>query len=392
MSTQLSKSKRILFYLAIIMTNVIVMHDYVIVPIVNTFYELFPDHVAGVNFIVSGPAIIMFLASLTVPYLLKFMSKKILLSIVCGVFTVSALLEAAVVSLPYMIFTRSVCGFCYGVVQVTALDIAAEFFGDDENRRAAFMGIYNAGMAGIGAVMGVVAGNLAVTGWKNAYATYLLAIPMTILVWFFVPKTDGQAVTDENEAGADEEKTPMGIKFWIMLLTFVLFNICYTPMMSMASVYIAEHQLGTEALAGMSASAGTVGSAIFCLAFGFLYGKLKARTSLISYVLMMLGHFAMYFLPGRMMILAVCAWCGAGYGMLFSYIYAQAPSVVAPQNISKAISYITAGTGFAMFVGTYVTTGLMGLLGTSMVTPVTLVFGFVLLVCLILEFVNTSKM
>ena len=43
-------------------------------------------------------------------------------------------------------------------------------------------------MAAIGAVMSAVAGVLAVNGWKNAYYTYLISIPMILLVIFFVPR------------------------------------------------------------------------------------------------------------------------------------------------------------------------------------------------------------
>lgn len=390
MSIQLSKGKHILFMLAIVLTNVIVMNSYVIMPIVNALYEQFPGNIMGVNFIVSGPSIIMFAASLLVPYLLRFVKKRTLLCLSCIVFTVSSIGAAAIVSVPYMILTHSIIGFCYGIVQVVAMDIVADYF-IDENKRASFMGIYNAGMAAVGAVMGVLAGNLAVTGWRNAYATFLLAIPMTLLVLFFVPKMEGQSAGMAEEETVSTEKAPMGRVFWIMLVTYILFNICYTPMMMMSSVYIAENNLGTESLAGLAASAGTVGSAIFCLAFGFLYSKMKGRTSVLSFSLMALGLLAMYFLPNRYMIIAVCAWSGGGYGMMFSYIYAHVPAVIPPQNISKAISYITAATGFAMFVGIYVVTGLMGMLGIDTVTPVTLIFGIVMVVCIVVTFMNTAE-
>lgn len=394
MSIQLSKGRQTLFYIALLLTNVIVMHDYVVVPLANTLYELFPNSTAGVNFIISGPAIIMFIASLLVPYLLKFISKKKLLSIVCIVFTVASIFEAAIVSLPYMIFTRSVCGFCYGIVQVVAIDIAADYF-VDEDKRASFMGIYNAAMAAIGALMGVLAGNLAVTGWKNAYLTYLLAIPMTILVVFFVPDMKTSSDTAVEEQAADEtkaEKVPMGSRFWIMLITFVAFNICYTPMMIMSSVYIAENSLGNEAVAGLAASLGTVGSCICCLGFGFLFSKLKARTSLLSFTVMTLGLLTMHFCPNTNLFLVICVLCGGSYGILFSYVYANAPSIVAPQNTSRAISLLTAGTGFAGFVATYIVTGLMQVVTPHTVTAVALIFGIIVAVCLVIEFFNTGRM
>lgn len=394
MSVQLSKGKQILFYIAIFLTNIIVMHDYVILPIVNTLYELFPDSTAGVNFIVSGPALFALVSSLAVPYILNHISKKKLLGITCIVFTVSSISEAAVVALPYMIFTRSVCGFCYGVVQVAAIDIMADYF-TDENRRASFMGIYNASMAAVGALMGLIAGNLAVTGWKNVYHTYWLAVPMTLLVLFCVPNLQKPLDPSADEASAVPSagrKVPMGSKFWMMLLTFVLFSICYTPMFMMPAVYIAENGLGNEALAGLAASVGTIGSCLCCLGFGFLFRKFKARTSLISYVVLAAGLLGMYIFPDKNIFIVICTVSGGAYGMLFSYVFANGPSIVAPENISKAISFLTAGNGFAMFAGTYIVTGLMGAVPTHGIRAVTLILGIVVGVCFVIEFVNTGRM
>ena len=390
MSIQLSKAKHYLFLLAIMLTNIVIMHDMVVMPVANNLYEAFPDGVAGVNFILSGPAIFLFFGSLIAPMLFGKVHKKVLLAVTCGLFAVASIFGSSVVSLGYIIASRSICGFCGGMVQVIALDIVADYFVDD-NKRASFLGIYNAAMAGIGAVMGVVAGNLAVTGWQNAYLTYWSAVPMVVLVILCVPKLQSaSAAVEEAEQG--EKKEPLGGRFWIMLLNYVVLNLCYTPMMMLAAVYIAENNLGNEALAGLAGSVGTVGSCLCCLAFGFLFSKLKARTSLISYSVMTLGLLGMFILPNQYVFLAICTLCGGAYGMLFSYAYAVGPSIVAPSNISKAISYLTAGSGLAMFAGTYVITAIMNIIPQHTVGGACLILGIVCAGALVLEFINTGKM
>jgi len=390
MSVKLSKVKHYLFLLAIILTNIVIMHDYVVMPVANNLYEAFPDGVAGVNFILSGPAVFLFFGSLIAPMLFSKVHKKVLLVISCAVFAVASVFGASVVSLGYIIACRSICGLACGFVQVIALDIVADYF-VDENKRASFLGIYNAGMAGIGAIMGVVAGNLAVSGWQNAYLTYWAAIPMVLLVIFYVPKLNSAAATAE-ESEESGKKEPMGGRFWIMLVNYVLLNLCYTPMMFMASVYIAENGLGNEAVSGLAASLGTVGSCVCCLAFGFLFSKLKARTSLISYAVMTLGLLGMFILPNQFVFLAICTLCGGAYGMIFSYAYAVGPSIVTLQNISKAISYLTAGSGLAMFAGTYVVTAIMNVTPQHTVGAASLILGVVCAICLVVEFINTGKM
>ena len=118
MSTKMSKPKFILFCAALILTHVISMHDMVIYPIVNNLYELFYENMAGVNFIISGPAIFMFVASLLAPYIMKVIDKKTLLIIACVIFAVFSIGGAAVTSVTYMIIARSICGFMYGIGRI----------------------------------------------------------------------------------------------------------------------------------------------------------------------------------------------------------------------------------------------------------------------------------
>ena len=391
MSTKMSKTKFILFCAALILTHVISMHDMVIYPIVNNLYEMFYDNMAGVNFISSGPAVFMFFASLLAPYLMKFIDKKTLLVICCVIFAVFSIGGSAIASVPYIIMARSICGFVYGIVQVVVIGIVADHFIDD-NKRATFMGVYNAGMAAIGAVMSAVAGVLAVSGWRNAYYTYLISIPMLLLVVFFVPRIrDRLEAAQENTPAAAAGKSRFGAKFWIMLINFFVLCVAYTPMMMMTSVYIAENNLGNEALAGLAGSVGTVGSGVFCLLFGFVYSKLKARTSLISYAGMALGLLGMYFIKGPVIFLIICTVAGATYGFLYSYMFTQVTLLVAPEEANRAISYLTAIYAASIFLGPYVTTWIMGIVGNS-ITVASLIFGIVCAACLVLEYFNTTKM
>ena len=394
MSTKLSKPKFILFCAALILTHVISMHDMVIYPIVNNLYEMFYENMAGVNFIISGPAIFMFVASLLAPYIMKFVDKKTLLIICCVIFAIFSIGGAAVETVPYIIVARSICGFMYGIVQVVVIGIVADYFIDD-NKRATFMGVYNAGMALIGAVMSAVAGVLAVNGWKNAYYTYLISIPMLLLVIFFVPKLQARIEEAQEQAAATETaaKTKGGFsaKFWIMLITFFVLCVAYTPMMMMTSVYIAENALGNEALAGLAGSVGTIASGVFCLIFGLVYSKLKARTSLISYAGVGIALLGMYFIKGPVIFLVFCAIAGATYGFLYSYMFTQVIVLVSPENANRAISYLTAVYAASIFLGPYVTTWIMGMVGDS-ITVASLIFGIICIVCLVVDVFNTAKM
>ena len=176
-----------------------------------------------------------------------------------------------------------------------------------------------------------------------------------------------------------------------MLITFFVLCVAYTPMMMMTSVYIAENALGNEALAGLAGSVGTIASGVFCLLFGLVYSKLKARTSLISYAGVGIALLGMYFIKGPAIFLVFCAIAGATYGFLYSYMFTQVIVLVAPENANKAISYLTAVYAASIFIGPYATTWIMGMVGDS-ITTASLIFGIICIVCLVVDFFNTAKM
>lgn len=385
-----SKAKMILFCITIFLTALVSQHESGIFPIAGALYEAFPDSTMAINFVISGPSLLMLFASLLVPYIYKVLSKKTALIITCTVFAASAICATFAMSLPLLITYRTIGGFCIGFQQVIALDMVTDYFLEDEKARATVVGLYNASQAGIGAILGIVAGNLAVNGWENVFKAYWVAIPITILVVCFVPNIRNSVQSADKAEEKSGEKVPMGSKFMISVVNFMIYTVIYAPLFMMAAVYVSENALGNEAYSGLISSVGTVGSLICCLTFGLFYKKLRMKTSLISYVIMAAGLFVAFLVPNSTVFIVINVVCGGAYGLLLSYQYANASAIVAPQNTTKAISYITALNALGFFVCTYVTTWIMGITGG--ITGSCAVYGVVAVVCLIIEVINTKRM
>lgn len=385
-----SKVKQLLFFIAILLTNIIICTDYVIYPISYALYEAFPDQTGGVNFIISGPAVIIIFASLLVPVLLKYLSKKKLLVIGSIAFALTSIGGLLIESIPYIIVCRSVGGFCYAIANVTAMGIIADYF-VDENKRASFMGIFNAAMSGIGAVMGIVAGALASSGWKNAYKTYWIAVPMILMILFFVPDMKDSGETEKDAAQSERKKSfdMGGSRFWIMMFNYIWLGMAYSiAILYFVSVYVIENGLGNEAVAGGVSSIASISSAAFCLLFGFVYGKLKVRSSIPFYVGLTAALFLMYLAPNKIVLYIAAIIGGGSFGSMFSYVYAEGSTCVPPERVDQALGIITALCGAAMFISTYFETWLMGLLHTELVTPTFLILAIICLIVTVLEIIS----
>ena len=121
MRVEMSKTKRTLCLVALMLTNLAVMADLVIIPIISTFYQNYGDHMNLVNFIVSGPALIIVVTSLLAGWMSKHVDKKIVLLIGAVLFTIGAVFGAAIDNPWYVAVMRSLVGIGAGFEQVVAV-------------------------------------------------------------------------------------------------------------------------------------------------------------------------------------------------------------------------------------------------------------------------------
>lgn len=389
MSIELSRAKRILFLIAIMLSSISIMGELVITPIIYNFYEIYPDNITVVNTIISIPMLAMIFASLLATALLKRMSHKTVLTIGGILFALGGIFGVAVDNIWFMLLMRIPYGIGIAFVNVAAMALIATVYSDDEKKRGAIMGYFNAFISVTGAIMSIVSGYLAVTSWKNAYFTYWSAIPMIILFILFLPNLKDESHSETiNET---KNKTALGRSFWIMMVNFVIFNVVYGFALYFISSYVTENSLGNEAFIGVLGSLSTLGSFLFCVTFGFIYSKMGRNTIIGSYLVAILSMFLLFMFPTTGVVIAVCIVLGGSYGAAVSFQYAHCPLMVPETRINDAIGIVTAAISLGNFGTSYVVTAIMGLMGVTTVTPVCLVFAVISIFYSISEIVLATK-
>lgn len=373
MNTQLSKTKRILFLIAVMLSNVAVMADTVIYPITSNLYGAFPDSMGMVNYILSGPPLILVVVSLITPLILKKVSKKTMMIIAGILFTVGSVFGVTVESVLYMAFMRSLVGIGQGIINVCAIALICEVY-YEENIRARYVGFYNASMNIIGMVFQFAAGMIAAgSHWQNAFLLYLTSIPMIVMMVLFIPNLSEQDVQEaamemEAEAGIGK-KTGFGADFWEMIIIFfILATLCMIPAYFM-SVYISEKAIGTEALAGTAGTVGQIASFLTAMVFGPIFAKCKRLTMVLGLGVGVAAFGIWAFGEGAAVAVIVYVLECIAYLLLFTYCYAQAPALAPAGKSDFAIGIVTAAYGIGSFVSTYLVTFVMGLLNTDSVLP-----------------------
>lgn len=363
MNKEMTKGRALLFLISLFLTNVAVMADMVIIPAGNGLYETFQND-AAVNFILSGPSFIMLFSAMLCGKLMQYLSKKKILVGAMVLFAVSAILGGAVENVYYVLTMRVLVGISMGFVNAAAMALIAEVY-VDEDKRGTIMGIFNATMAGTGAVISLIAGVFAVRSWNEVFKVYWIAVPVIVMMLFFIPMTPPEGDQQAGEEEGSHTGSPYLMRQVMLMVSCFAYNLVYAVIYYQVSVLVAEQGYGNESIAALLSTLGTVGSCILCILFGTLYSKLKRATIIFGYAGLCISYLMLFLASSPVMAGIACTLCGASYGYGFSYFFLRCTVVVPKEKVSSSISMTTAIGGFGMFLSTYACTMLQKILGTT---------------------------
>jgi MFS family permease len=386
MKLEMSKTKRRLCLIALMMTNFGVMADLVIIPIIGTFYQIFGDNMAMVNFIVSGPALIIVLISLLAGAMIKKIDKKIVILIGCISFAIGGICGAFVDNVYYIAGMRTLVGIGAGIVQVVAVSYIADIY-EDATQRAKVTGYYNATMSFVGIAFSYFSGIIAANGkWQDVFNLYWVAVPMLIFVILFVPSIRPAEKSEVREQKQEKEK--LGAEFWRQEVFWFLSNVLFgATVLYYVAVYITENGIGDEAFAGMATSVKQLVGFLFCFAFGFLYGKFKQKTIITTYIVAAVTLVLMVLWPSAFAAVVIATVCGCCYKVAFSYIYAHGFAIVPASRSDDATAISTAVYGIGTFVSTYYASMLLKIMHTDKYTPTFMVSAVIFGIMAIIELI-----
>lgn len=388
----MSKGRLFLALLALFLSSMCTLGDLVISPITANLYEVFADAPeALINFGVTGPALVGLPFGILAGVLCDRMNKKWVMVIGFAIFTVSAVFGAVDNIYLFVTLRCLATGVGWGVTNTAALSILAELF-TDEDEHGKYVGWYNSVMSIMGALMAAIAGVLAVSAWQDAFYTYLIAVPVLVMLIIFLPNFDGYKNHGQAtpEAEASVRTAPVKPGWWkatIPLAIQVFFiAICYFVMLYMIALYVTDAGVGDEAFIGMLSSVSTICCAITSVLFGFFYKKMKNFVYVPTMIILGLTFFCMGFFPSTIMTVVCVAISGLMWPFYFCYFYVRVAELVPAAKVGTATSIVAFADGLAAAGSSYLLTGLMGSMGATSV-EVWPIFGGVIIITVIVSLV-----
>ena len=368
----MSDTKKILALVAIFASTIVVMADLAITPVIGMIYGAYPDNMGAVNFIVSGPMLIVVVVSLLTPYLFRYFDKKLVFVVASVIFAIGAIGGVVINDPMFICVTRSLVGIGEGAVNVVGVAYIADMY-ESQETRSKISGYYNSAMSLAGMVLSYVAGNLATDGnWTSVYKIYWVAIPIVLLVVLFVPSVKpAAAAAKEEKKKADGPKEALGWRFAYMNVCWFLMNLILgASILYYLSSYIFEFGLGDSSFSGTATAVKSVCGILIGLVYGNMVSKLKRFTPTMTFAVAGLGMLIMLVAPSTWTVLIIGTIAGLTYKVWFSYSYGHGWEIVPASRVDDAVSISTAVYGLGSFACTYFYSTLAGILNTDSIVPV----------------------
>lgn len=375
-ATDLPKWRLRLALAALFLSSMCTMGDFVITPIVSNIYEAFGEESEFlVSLGITGPAIVGLPFGLAAGFLCDRIDKKIVMVVGFVIFTVSSVFGLAVENLYYFVIMRQLAtGVGWGITNTAALSILADLF-VHKGEHGKYVGWYNAVMSVIGAMLAIVAGQLAVSGWQNAYQTYFVAIPVLVMLIVFLPSfppittpTRSAVSTGAQQDVSSTDQTEAADRAWwhklIPLSVQVLVvACCYYALLYMLSIYVADSGAGDEAFTGMLSSVMTIASAVGSFLFGAAYERFRTGVYLPALFVMGCAFFVLAFAPSAPIIVTTLAIAGFAWPFFFCYFYSHCTAISPAHKAGAATAIVASANGAAVTASSYLLMGLMSATG-----------------------------
>lgn len=380
---ELPKGKLVLALVALFLSSMCTLGDLVVNPIVANLYEVFADSPEWlINLGITGPALVGLPFGFLAGVLCDRMDKKWVMVVGFAIFVVSACCGALITDIYYFVTMRLFAtGVGWGVTNTAALAILADLF-TDEDEHGKYVGWYNTVMSLLGAGMAAVAGMLAANGtWQSAFQTYLISIPVLIMLIIFLPSFKPKKKETADVAKVEEEAVPSGWWTKLIPLTVQVFFValCYFVMLYMIALFVTDAGAGDEAFIGMLASVGTIACAVGSFLFGFAYKRLKNAVYLPALFIMGLCFLGMAFAPSAGVITACVVIAGFFWPFYFCFFYTRCTELAPASRAGTATSIVAVSDGLAAAACSYALTGLMGTMNATSVA-VWPIFGVILII------------
>ena len=333
-------------------------------PVLAELAAAFPDASSSqIQYIYTVSSLASIVSILAVGRLAQIVNNRVLAVIGIALIAVGGLLPVFVHSSLVLLYIASfIIGIGSGVANVMSATLISQHF--TGITKGTVMG-YQSAFLSIGAmIMSVVSGQLAGHfAWHTAFLTYLLAIPVLIVVFIFLPSDLSPGSDSSETEDSAQTRSGMNGRAWFFVILSFFSSALMNTFLSSISMFLSESGLGDASVAG------TVSSMFLLLGIpaGILLGKvmkLLGRNLMWCMSLLMAVALVLVFAAKSLPIVYVAAVLfGIGYAIRNPAAITFVSGMVDNKTVPVAVSLNQGLSALGMFCTPLIVNTLSGLFG-----------------------------
>lgn len=295
----------------ILAISVVQMGTSAISPILADIAAAFPQ--AGsfvVQFLMTFPSLLVIVCSLLAASLTRYVPKKWIAALGCGLFSLSGVLSWLFHGALSLLFLwGAVMGIGIGLVVPMATSLVSDCFSGAEQQTV--MG-WQSSAANVGAMlMTFLGGLLAAVHWSCNYLVYLIAVPGLVLAAVCLPRTVGRQGSEQTPNGGVGyftllQRWPVLAGCLLAAAVTMLFNIVPTNL----SMYVTEAGIGSAAQAGTATSLLLLSGTLGGIFYGALSKRLGRYVMAFGFCMLAMGQLVCSAAPNMAVVYLGCLLCG----------------------------------------------------------------------------------
>lgn len=318
--------------------SVLLMSHLAISPVLPKLYDYYhamnPNlGLATVESLATIPAMMITIFVLLSNIVIRWIGKKN--TVLLGIFLILVFgnLPAFVPDFKWVFVSRMLLGAGIGLFNSLSVSLMSDFF--EGSQKATMIGMRTAFLNVGKAITTFISGYLLVFGAQYIFLSYLIAAPILLLFYFFVPEVDAKK-TQDVRVYFDRHVLVL------MVLTFVV-GLCYMGLtIKIPSLVLEVYQLDVSVsrnLLTILALSGTIAGFVF----GWLLQRIKAFTLTVMLGLMAIGSLIFSVTQSLVLFYVAAILIGISFVGTMSFVFVYISKVMAKETINFATSIVLVG-------------------------------------------------
>ncbi len=244
-----------------------------------------------------------------------------------------------------LLISRSIFGIGLGIIAPLSLVLVGDFF--QGKTRAKFMG-YSSAITNIGGVIATsVVGFLASFSWHNIFLIYLIALPVLLLIIFYLPKfapfdmNAPENIKNNVHKYKENKSIKLNKEVFQYTLIIILAFITFYSVPTNIALLVQNRNLGNSETSAILIALVTLFAFISAMTFGKMLKIFNASLVVICFILISIG---IGFIIASNTIIFMCIGIiilGIGFGLIVPYGLFYSSKCVHVKHTSLALTMIS---------------------------------------------------